>query len=349
MGISVVIARGILSEIQRRGLNPDELLRLSDIDGTRLLDIREVLHTREAEVLVQNAIRMTGDPGLGLAIGSHAPENMLQVFGHLILSHRTIREACAALKRYAPLIVDGPTLDLVEQGDVALFTFTPHVQLGDVTRCFVDGALALTARIGEQFSGSSGRLIEVRFQHERPSYEHRYHAEFDCPVYFGQEMNALVFSRDLLDRQQPHADDTMRTVLRETAERLLEERSRRQSITERVRTLLRYEPSLAVVDAERIARRIGLSERALRRQLGAEGAPLSVLIDEARCRVACERLRRTDTTIKETAELLGFSEPSAFHRAFKRWTGRTPASYSRLKPQAEPQAQNEQLGRSTGS
>ena len=82
-------------------------------------------------------------------------------------------------------------------------------------------------------------------------------------------------------------------------------------------------------DVDSIARGLGLSARSMRRRLGAEGAPLSTLIDEGLCRLARLELSRPGATIKETADLLGFSEASAFHRAFKRWTGRTAAEFKR--------------------
>jgi AraC-like DNA-binding protein len=214
-----------------------------------------------------------------------------------------------------------------------MLAFQPALQLGDSTRFLVEATLALTARIGNHFISGQERVLEVHFQHASPSYASRYDQVFGCPVLFKQTKNALVFPRSALDVPQLHADSTVRAVLRDAAERLLQERSQ-QSAAERVRTLLRWENNLATIDIDRIARHLGMSARALRRRLGAEGAPLSSLIDEARCQVACRELRRPDSTIKETAELLGFSEPSAFHRAFKRWTGRTPAEFSRTTDDA---------------
>jgi AraC-like DNA-binding protein len=338
MGISVIFARGLLSEVQNRGFDPADLLRRSNIDAVRLADLRETLSIEEADLMTRQAMEITDDPGIGLTIGANAPESMLQVFGHLILAQSTIREAFAALRRYSALLAEGPTWGLVERGELALFTCEPALQLGDTTRCGIEYTLAMTARIGQHFSPQGASLLEVHFQHRAPSYVARYEEIFQCPVLFEQATNALVFPREYIDLPQFHADDTVRTVLRETAERLLTERAQSRSVAQRVRTLLRYERDLAEVNVDRIARHVGLSSRALRRRLGSEGAPLSSLVDEARCRIACDELRRPDTTIKETAELLGFSEPSAFHRAFKRWTGRTPAEYSRFSDAAPAEA-----------
>jgi AraC-like DNA-binding protein len=115
-------------------------------------------------------------------------------------------------------------------------------------------------------------------------------------------------------------------VLRESGERLLSQQAT-PSLPDRVRALLRHEPDLHGVDAKHIAKVLKLNVRSFRRQLVEAHAPWTSLLDEARHQIACVELRR-GSTILELTERLGFSEPSAFNRAFKRWTGTTPAKYS---------------------
>jgi AraC-like DNA-binding protein len=115
-------------------------------------------------------------------------------------------------------------------------------------------------------------------------------------------------------------------VLREGGERLLTQQIS-PSLPDRVRALLRHEAALHRVDARHVAKLLKLNVRSFRRQLVEAKAPWSSLLDEARRKIACDELRR-GVTILELTERLGFSEPSAFNRAFKRWTGTTPARYS---------------------
>ena len=130
-----------------------------------------------------------------------------------------------------------------------------------------------------------------------------------------------------MDLPQLLGDERVFHLMRARAEQMLIERSAPDRLPERVRDLLRYEQDLSNVDAARIARRLGMTLRALRRRLGELGSPLSALLDEVRNELACESLKDPDASIKHVAERLGFSEPSAFHRAFKRWTGFTPAQW----------------------
>jgi AraC-like DNA-binding protein len=146
-------------------------------------------------------------------------------------------------------------------------------------------------------------------------------------VRFRQTSNAVLFSRALLDRTQAHADPMLQQLLVGLADDLQSEVKGDTTFQARVRLALRYETDLAKVDSESLARRWGLSRRALRRRLASEGASLSGLLDEARCQRAFDELKKPECKIKEVAEDLGYSETSAFHRAFKRWTGRTPTDY----------------------
>lgn len=336
MAFSIIFARAMLSHLQRQGVDPTLLLARCDLDANRLLDLGATISSDELDLLTQHAVALAEDPGLGLSIGANEPANTLQVVGHLMLAQRTLRDVIATLQRYAPLLTDNLACDLVEDDDVARFTCTLAFPRAESSRSAIEYTLAMAARVGRSFAPNGPAPLDARFQHAAPSYAARYDSTFGCPVLFEQPHNALSFSRAFLDRPRSHADSTVRAVFEETADRLLEERVQTENaLVRRVRSLLRQTADLANVRCEHIAGQLGLTTRGLRRRLAAEQVVFSALLDEARCRRACEELRRADSTIKETAELLGFSEPSAFHRAFKRWTGGTPAQFIQRPPTAD--------------
>lgn len=328
MAFSIIFARAILSHLQREGVDPALLLERCKLNANRLVDLGATISTAEFELLTQHALALTNDPALGLSVGANEPANTLQVVGHLMLAQQTLRDVIVTLKRYASLLTDNLTCDLLEEGDVARFTCTLAFPQRDSSRTAIEYTLAMAARVGRSFAPHGPLPFDVRFVHAAPSYAARYEATFGCPVLFEQAHNGLSFSRAFLDKPRALADSTVRGVFQQTADRLLQEREQSENgLLLRVRVLLRQTADLANLRCEHIALQLGLSPRALRRRLASENAVFSALLDEARCRRACEELRRSDGTIKATAELLGFSEPSAFHRAFKRWTGGTPAQF----------------------
>lgn len=332
MFVSIIVVRAVLAELQRRDIAQEPLLVELGLDEASLLDLRTRVSLEQVHHLVTRACELTGDEGLGLTIGARAPENMLQVLGHMVVACRTMREAHGVFHRYVGLVAEGMQWGLYEHGELASFTYECPVWMGGTTRFGAEYVLALAARLGLHFAPNPDEHPnEVHFQHEAPSYRFRYAQVFGCPVHFGRPRNEIVFARRLLDIPQPHADPTVGTALRETADRLLRSVNEPRTVADRIRTQLRYAPNLAAVDVPRLARSVGLTRRSLRRRLAEEGVSLTALIDAERCRLACAELTRIDGSIKEVAERVGFSEPSAFHRAFKRWTGLTPLQYTRRR------------------
>lgn len=329
MFVSVIIVRGILAELQGHGIAPAELLASLPVREEALADIRARLSFADVDRIIARAMSLSGDAGLGLSMGVNAPESMLQILGHLLVSCRTLRDAFGMFQRYAPLVGDGLTYTLVDQGEHARFTYHCPVPLGATSRFAAEYVLVTAKRIAGHFiSDPNHRPEAVWFEHAAPDYAHRYERVFECPVLCSQSANALLCDRRLLDLPQPHADAAVNTALRDMAERMLQEIDGPRTVSERIRVLLRYESDLSDVDVAKLSRSLGITPRSLRRKLAAEGVSLSRLIDEARCRLACEELRRNGS-IKAIAERVGFSEPSAFHRAFKRWTGQTPLEFLR--------------------
>jgi AraC-like DNA-binding protein len=330
--VSILFVRMLLSELRLRNLPESALLAGSNIDAATLSNLRATISTEQWVSLLLRAIELTGDPALGIAMGETWSQSMLQVVGQLIVSCRTMRDALAVFERYHPLLGNNSTWRLEEQGETAWLYCDQAIEHPVAARIGIEAVLTLTYRIGRGFVGESTMgAQEVWFRHGEPPYVKQYERVFECPLRFGQERNALVFSRHVLDVVQPHGDDTMREVLSTSADALLRERDS-ESVAERVRALLRYEQDIERMNVRYIAGRLNMNVRALRRRLGAEQCPLSNLLDEARLRVAQRELARPGASIKEVAHGLGFSEASAFHRAFKRWSGQTPAQFMKEEP-----------------
>lgn len=330
MFISILMVRGLLGELQRRGIEPDRLLNGFGIEAATLTDMRSMIEVPKFERMVARAMQITEDPGLGLTVGSHAPDHMLQLLGHLLMSAATPLEAFELFQRFSPLVVDDMRLALSVRGPTVKVSFGYHGAVAEETLRFgADLTASMIVRVVRQFIGDGAFANEVWFRHAEPSYAYRYPKIFGCTVRFGQAENALHGDAAVLQQPQRYGDLTTSQLLRAAAEKLLDQLGTRVSLGERLSARLRQEADLCNVDMVALAREFGLTHRAMRRRLQAEGSSMSQILEQARERMACEELKRPGASIRDAAERIGYSEPSAFFRAFKRWTGLTPAQYLR--------------------
>jgi AraC-like DNA-binding protein len=333
---SIVWVHALVGALARRGIDRAELFRGSDVDPSLLGDTRARLALSDWRALVRRAMLLTQDPGLGLTIASTAPDNIHQIVGQIASACGSMREAMRMFQRYRPLLGNTNRFDLVEEGERAYFVFAPLYPDPEAPHFYAELALGIVYLLSRRHARhESEDAQEVWFSHAAPAHAGRYAEVFRCPVRFSRPRNAILFDRRYLDAPLLYANPILLDVLREGAERMLEQQGT-PSLPERVRTMLRHEVDLCRVDAERIAKLLRLDTRSFRRQLIEANAPWSLLIDEARCRIACEELGRGDMPIRQLSERLGFSDQSAFNRAFKRWTGTTPVKYSQQSAGAPP-------------
>jgi AraC-like DNA-binding protein len=177
---------------------------------------------------------------------------------------------------------------------------------------------------------AQARVDVVSFEYAMPGYHGEYTRAFEVAPRFEQPFTCIEFDRALMNTASLHKDEDVHDALRAIAERRILRLTEHTPFTSRVRDLLVEQAQAHQPDMSRVARALGLSKRSLRRRLVAEGCSYKSIAKEALAIAAKQLLRNGRLTIKETAYEMGFADTSTFHRAFKRWTGRTPSAYREM-------------------
>jgi AraC-like DNA-binding protein len=269
-------------------------------------------------------------PALALEMGANTPLQALGMFGELIGCSANMRAALGSARRFLPVLRSGGEIRLKEAGPLAIVHFEPGTSNEHERRFAIEMALSMMVSIGRSLLGKTIGPKQVLIPHGAPKYFREYTKFFRCPVVFDADSAALVFDQALLDLPQPLADDYLRAVLEAELERTMRCELPQGPLYERVRAILERDSKLLMQNTLRILpRRLGLTPRAVRRRLAAEGLTLSGVVREFRKEQAIHLVVDFDLPLKSIADRVGFSDSTSFHRAFKRWTGATPKEFRR--------------------
>lgn len=175
--------------------------------------------------------------------------------------------------------------------------------------------------------------LAVHFKHPAPAETSAHEEYFECPVYFDSDRDALEVSQASLTAPNRLGDASISEFFEAHLEKELAATADHTSLAKRMRILISQALSEGVPRVSELAERMCLSPRTLQRRLSEQGLSFQALVDESRRELAVRLLGRTEYSLSEVAFLTGFSDQSAFNRAFKRWAGQTPRSY-RLSAQS---------------
>jgi AraC-like DNA-binding protein len=191
---------------------------------------------------------------------------------------------------------------------------------------FIVATLVLAARAAIE---TTLPIVEIRFAHREPADTSEHQRILAAPLRFDANENAIVLPSSALDLPHARADARLVHMLDRHARDLLGRLPEVHDFTDRVRAVLAAELRGGNPSAEHVADTLHMSVRTLSRRLADLGTSHKELLDTLRCELAKTHLAADALAIGEVAFLLGFSEASAFHRAFRRWTGRTPQEFRR--------------------
>jgi AraC-like DNA-binding protein len=311
--------------IQRWRVTPEELLGPLGLSELALSDPEARISMSEVVQLVERARALTAEPGIGFLFGMQMRISAHGYLGFAAMSARNVREALELATRFAPTRTTAIGLRLHVDGDLASVVIEEQADLGSARDVVIFALLVGIWQIGNAVTGRElTGTAEVALP--RPGYYDRFAPFF--PVRFDQPAHQLLFPSKVLDMPLTMADAVASRLAREQCQRALDALALGGNISRRVRVLMSKKDG-GFRSLEEVAGELGLSPRTLKRRLAEERTAFSDLLEEERRERALLLLRSGDLSIERVAERVGYSDVANFNRAFRRWTGKTPAAYRR--------------------
>ncbi len=275
--------------------------------------------------LMSHCVASTGCRHLGILVGAEAGLHSLGLVGLLVKYSPDVETALRSLVRHMHHHVRGAVTTLaVDDGLVTLGydIYQPHTEAIDQVG---SGAVAIMVNIMRDLCGPHWKPVEVRFGHRKPDDVGPYRRFFKAPLRFDAEQNAVVFSADWLSHTLRSADSEVRRLLQGQIDAL--EVRHGADFPEQVRSVLRTALVTGHSRADRVAALFSMHSRTLSRRLDAFGVSFQALVDECRFEIARQMLEDSAMDVSQIAVLLDYTDPSAFTRAFRRWSGTTPSRW----------------------
>lgn len=268
------------------------------------------------------------DPHFGLNSAATLQPEAAGVVGHLALSARSPWEALSAYYRFQRVMGDGLLLECTETGADTVLMLRRHPDLGrPVPEGTVEHLMANMCRMARRL-GVPVPPSRVSFRHGGCPPWRDYELAFDgAPVRFEADEDALAYPTAELRRPTRTTDPGLFEYLEARAQVLLDRVGCTGVLAQRVSAELLRQLRVQRPTLDSVARALALSRRSLQRGLAAEGHSFQKLLDRARCELAKHHLATSPGPVLEVGYLLGFQDESAFRKAFRRWTGQSPAAY----------------------
>jgi AraC-like DNA-binding protein len=322
-----------------RGADRDELLCRAGLSRADLVDSDGRIPLARYRDLVRAAMLLTKDPAFALHYGEAVDVTEISLGPPLAAASSSIAEGFAAINRYSRLGVDvetergGDRFELA-RGMGLVWLIDRRLHPNDFPELTESTFARMVSSTRRRFA-SVPLFKAVHFTHPAPSYAGECERVFRMRVTFASDRNALGLDESLLNGiRGPRLSPLVAEVLRERADSLLAKLDDTITTRRQVETVLSAGLPVGNTSVEFVARELALSRHTLFRRLKDEGVTFALVLDALRQRLATHYLRDVGLPVSRTASLLGYSDATAFARAFRRWTGAPPRTLSRSRKQS---------------
>jgi AraC-like DNA-binding protein len=272
------------------------------------------------------AAHYVDDPYFGLHMGEYAEAGSWSILGYMMMNCETLGEAFQKSARYHRIIgnlIEGKATLRFNKIKVMLAT-PPHAP--KMSRHCFEATISSSARMMRTLTGEEINPLKVTFSYPEPESTAEYERVFRCPVLFDQKETGFTIGIDVLQKPILYANPELLQHFERYAQAYLAEMDRQDEHTRAVTKIILSRLDDEGLTIKKVAKEMAVSVRTLQYRLKGEGVVFTDLLKDVRENLAKKYLCQ-DYTVEEITYLLGFSEPSVFRKAFKKWSGVTPSEY----------------------
>lgn len=308
-------------------LDKTDLLLSVGVDPNAAPELAQMVAEDDYYTLLETLANAEGDqPKFHINAGASMRCEDYSAFGMAWKAATTLRGSIERAERYSRLLTSVSTYTIeVDDEDAYMFLHREGSRRGMLLSN--EATLASITSIIREVSVAPFRPRAVYLKHEAPQSIKHHEDFFGCKVIFSSDRNALLLSRKMLEQKNKLGDKAMSQFFNSILDQELDKIGIGQPIEELVQLQISRSFSEGVPKMSDVAHSLGMSERTLHRRLAKPGLTFQSLLEKSRQQMAEGLLQQTRYSLAEVAFLTGFSEQSAFTRAFKRWAGCTPASF----------------------
>ena len=319
--------RQIADLLEAMGHDRVAWLAVAGLSEEALSDSGKAISYDAFQLLIDEAMRITKEPALGLLVGDRLRVTSHGMLGFAAMTSASLRQALRLLDSFVYIRFSPISTHLDVSGDEARLHFSFPDTLGDLRTPVTEAVVITVKNAIDHISMGSCEFLGVSFVHQEPEYAELAREMFNCNVAYGQDWAGIVMPATALSERLVTADPASFKQASRICQQELDKRKEQTSLAARVRRIMLESqngfPSLSVT-----ARMLNMTPRTLHRRLIDEGTSFHTIFDELRHSLAIQYLRNSDLTIQEVAYNVGYADPANFRRAFKRWENMSPSDYA---------------------
>jgi AraC-like DNA-binding protein len=327
-GVLASAATGIVGFIEKFGGDVDRIFGdcrvLPDMAGSPTLRLRLSAFVQ----LFEESACQTKNGNFGLWFGNQFKPRDLGMWGYAAISAPTLGSSLENLVGLFRYHQESSAMHL-KRGRDGLMRLEYQITAPAIVERRQDAELSLGMFLNffREACGSSWVPEEVHFEHPKPAEAREHEMAFDAPIYFSQPTNALLFRPDILARPMPASDVRLLAIMQTCLEQLGSDTATEDALLDHVKTAIRMKLPEGYPALEDIAEDLRATPSLICRELHDAGLSYTELVEHVRRDLALSYIRQRQLPFSEIALLLGYSELSAFSRAFRRWTGTSPREF----------------------